>query len=85
MTKINFKKMLHNVAHHAWILFTGLKRMIISTLTVGLFALAIYGFCTVSTENGYAAVTDFIVSCFTFITAVLGMYYLGIPRKIRGK
>lgn len=85
MTKLKIKKMLHKVAQHTWILFTGLKCMIISTLAVGLFAFAVYGFCTVSTESGYAAVIDFGISCSTLAMAVASMYYLGIPGKNRGK
>lgn len=84
MTKLKIKKMLHTINRHTWILFTGLKCMIISTLAVGLFAFAIYGFCTVSTENGYAAVIDFGISCSTLAMALASMYYLGLPRKVKG-
>lgn len=72
------------VGHHARILFNALKRMVFSALTIVLFVIAIAGFCLVAREDGYIAVFDFICSCATFAVAVVGMYFLGNPRKTRG-
>lgn len=40
----------------------GLYRSFCGTFTTALLALAVYGFVIVSTENGWAAVTYFVIS-----------------------
>ena len=84
MTKFGTNKALVVIGRHAWILFTALKRMIMSTSVLGLFVISFMGFDLVSKEGGYAAVFDFILSCFLFAVAVAGMYLLGNSRKTRG-
>ena len=84
MTKFDSKKTLITIGHHAWILLMGLHHMVTGTLAVGLFVTAIFGFCLVSSDNGYVAVFDFICSCITLACAVASMYFLGSPRKRRG-
>ena len=78
------KDLLIKVGYHARIMINALMRMLLSTLTIVLFVIAIAGFCLVAKEGGYAAVFDFIWSCVTFAIAVVSMYFLGNPRKFRG-
>ena len=85
MTKADVKKMLITIGHHTRILFTGFKRMIYGTLTIALFAVAAFGFVTIATEEGYAAVFDFVASIATIIVAVANMYVLGSTKKTKSE
>ena len=81
MTKSEFRKRMIIVGHYARVLLVGLKYTIIGTLTTALIAASIAGFCLVSSDGGYLAVFDFIVSCFALIIAIASMYFLGIPKR----
>ena len=83
MTKSDVKKMLITIGHHTRILFSGFKRMLYGTLIIIMFAVAAYGFFTISNEEGYAAVFDFIASIATLIVAVANMYVLGSTKKTK--
>lgn len=84
MIKSEYNKFIIFVGKIAPVLFTGLKYMITGTLTVGLFVVAVAGFCLVSRDVGYVAVADFLASCIALVVAVACMYFLGLPRKRKG-
>ena len=84
MTKYKVHKNLSIVGYHARILLFGIRNMLVGTLTLLLFATAIFGFHLVSEGGGYLAVLDFIMSCVALIVAVCSVYLLGFPRKRRG-
>ena len=75
------QRLSSRIGQHVRVLFTGFKNMIVGALTLGLFLVAIAGFWLVSRDDGYTAVGDFIISCFTFVIAIASMYFLGIPKK----
>ena len=85
MTKADVKKRLTAFSYHFQVFILGLLNMIVGTLTVGLFALAIYGFITTAQEGGYAAVGDFLVACLNLVIALASMYLMGLPTNIRRK
>ena len=84
MTKSSLHKRMFILGKCALVLLSGLRYMILGTLTLGLFAVAIAGFCLVPIDDGYQAVLDFIAACFTLLVSVASMYLLGLPRKRRG-
>ena len=85
MNKADVKNLLHTIWHHLWILFLGLIHTIHSTLVVVLFAVSIYGFCTIPMENGYAAIAYFIVSCLSLVVVIANVYLIGLSRKFKSK
>lgn len=84
MTKFEFREKLIPIGHHARILWTGVKYMIGGTITIGLLFAAVIGFCLVTRDGGYAAVIDFLISCFLLSVAVAGLYFMGLFGKRRG-
>lgn len=81
MKKVNFKKVLKQVKAHADIMLRGLARTLYGALIAGLIAFAVYGFVLIQTENGYAAVFDFIAACAMLILALANAYMLGNKRR----
>lgn len=77
----DFKSVWDTTCRHAKILWKGFLRMICGAMTAGLFALAVYGFVMISTENGWTAVCEFIVATSTLAVAVTSMYAMGAGRK----
>lgn len=76
-----FKKMIKQAKFHADILLSGLARTLYGALIAGLIGFAVYGFVLIKTENGYAAVFDFIGSCATMILALANAYVLGCKKR----
>lgn len=68
---------------HVGILVRGLARTLYGTFIAGLIAFAIYGFVVIGSEDGYAAVFDFVASCTILVFALANAYLLGC--KKRGK
>lgn len=81
MKSVNFKKVLKQVKAHADVMLRGLARTLYGALIAGLIAFAVYGFVLIQTENGYAAVFDFIAACATLILALANAYLLGSKRR----
>lgn len=81
MKSVNFKKVLKQVKAHADIMLRGLARTLYGALIAGLIAFAVYGFVLIQTENGYAAVFDFIAASATLILALANAYLLGSKRR----
>lgn len=63
--------------HYLITLCKGLYRSFCGTFTAALLALAVYGFVIVSTENGWAAVSDFILSVCMVALSVICIYEMG--------
>lgn len=78
---MKFEMILKPAKFHLGIVLRGLARTLHGALITGLIAFAVYGFVLIKTENGYAAVFDFIASCATLIVALCNMYLLGSKRK----
>lgn len=75
--KMNTKEIAERIGHHGMILVTGLKRTIYGAATLGLVALAGYGFAMIPDEDGYVAVLEFILSAATLAVALRTMYAMG--------
>ena len=75
--KTSFKRMSRTIGNHFGILTKGLIKMLWGTITALLIGFAIYGYVQVSTESGYAAVSDFLVATLTMCVALGGMYLMG--------
>lgn len=75
--KINYKKMSREVGHHVLILFKGFFKMLYGAAMAGMIAAGVHGFVVVSTEGGYAAVCDFLVSICLIGLALVGTYLMG--------
>ena len=81
MEAVHIKKAWKSVKFHTKIALRGFCRTVYGALVAGLIALAIYGFVSVTTETGWAAVCDFIASCATLIVALSNMYLMGGRKK----
>ena len=66
---------------HTKIAWRGFCRTLYGAAVAGLIAMAIYGFVSVATETGWAAVCDFIASCATLVVALLNIYVMGSKKK----
>ena len=73
----NFISVMQLIGHHGKILWKGFLRMVYGAMTAGLIALAVYGFCMITTESGWAAVCDFIAAVATAVLALACMYIMG--------
>ena len=67
----------NTLKHYSITLCKGLYRSFCGTFTTALLALAVYGFVIVSTENGWAAVTYFIISVTALALFGVCVYYMG--------
>jgi hypothetical protein len=81
MEAVQIEKAWKAFKFHAKIAWRGFYRTIYGTFVAGLVAMAIYGFASVTTETGWAAVCDFIASCATLIIAMSNMYLMGGRKK----
>lgn len=81
MEAVQIKKAWATVKFHAKIAWKGFYRTLYGAAVAGLIALAVYGFVSVKTETGWAAVCDFIASCATLVVALLNMYLMGGRKK----
>ena len=81
MKSVNFKKVLTQAKFHAEVMLRGLARTLYGALIAGLIVFAVYGFVLIQSENGYAAVFDFIAACATLILALANAYLLGSNRR----
>ena len=79
MNKI--KSVAKAIWFHTKVLFKGFKRVVFGASTAGLIAFAVYGFCMIPSEGGYAAVCDFITAIATMVVAMLSMYAMGAGYK----
>ena len=85
MLSINVKKWLGIISRHTRILLTGFTRVVYGTLTAGLLVISVYGFLSIPSTEGYAAVSEFVASVATLIVAITCTYALGINRKVKSE
>ena len=85
MTKSELKKVLTTIGLHSRILFSGFKRTLFGASTAGLFIIGINGLCTIPSEVGYTAITNFVAAIATLVVAVSCMYAQGTFRKTKGE
>lgn len=74
---MNFKNFLKQVKFHGGIVLKGFIRMVYGALVAGLLACAVYGFISINSESGYAAVCDFIAATATLVVVILNVYIMG--------
>jgi len=79
--KTKFERFLKQSKLHLGIIVRGLARTIYGAFIAGLIAFSIYGFWIIQTEDGYAAVFDFVASCAVLVIALCNIYLLGSKRK----
>jgi hypothetical protein len=77
MEAVQIKKAWKAVKFHAKVAWRGFFRTLYGAAVAGLIAMAVYGFVSVTTETGWAAVCDFIASCATLVVALSNMYLMG--------
>lgn len=70
---------------HGLILFRGMLKSIYGTLVAVLTGLSVYGFVSIPSEGGYAAVCEFIVAALTLGMAFWAMYAFGGRKQKRGR
>ena len=85
MNKTNIKRPLATVGYHVRVLLMGCLNVFAGTANIALLAVSIYGFIVVSRESGYAAVLEFMYSCFSLALSVASMYLMGLPVRIKRK
>ena len=62
----------------------GMWRMTCGSVAAGLMAVAVWGFTTITKEDGYAAVVNFIGAAVVLGMSVIFLYVLGGGKKRRG-
>lgn len=81
MEAVQIKNAWKMVKFHTKIAWRGFYRTLYGAAVAGLIALTVYGFVSVTTETGWAAVFDFIASCATLIVAMCNVYRIGYNKK----
>lgn len=71
--KIAFAK----VKFHARVLWRGFCRTVYGSLIALLIAMAIYGFVSITSKTGWAAVWRFVVACVLLEEGIGNMYFMG--------
>ena len=71
--KIAFAK----VKFHARVLWRGFCRTVYGSLIALLIAMAIYGFVSITSKTGWAAVWRFVVACVLLAEGIGNMYFMG--------
>lgn len=71
--KIAFAK----VKFHARVLWRGFCRTVYGSMLALLIAMAIYGFVSITTKTGWAAVWRFVVACVLLAEGIGNMYFMG--------
>ena len=66
------------------ILMKGLWRMTCGSVTAGLMAVAVWGFTMIASEDGYAAVVNFMGAAVALGMSIVFLYVLGGGKKRRG-
>ena len=77
MNKVAVRKAWNTFKFHARIAWKGFYRTLCGTSIAALLAVSVYGFMVVSTENGWAAVTDFILSVGVLVISSVCIYGMG--------
>ena len=83
MTRNDFKSMIKAIWYHTKVMWQGFVRMLMGAATAGLIALAVYAFIVIPTEDGWAAVCDFVSAILFTGIALCCVYFQGM-NKTRG-
>lgn len=78
--KIAFAK----VKFHARVFWRGFCRTIYGTMISLLIAMAIYGFVSITSKTGWAAVWRFVVACVLLAEGIGNMYFMGSKKTGAG-
>lgn len=81
--KRKFMKVLQQIVYHGMVLLRGFVKVLYGAGTAALIAAAFYGFNAIPTEDGYAAVGDFIAAIACVGAALAFMYIFGCRRRCR--
>ena len=81
MNESKFKTTMKLIGFHIRNLLRGLGRTLYGTFIAGLLGFAVYGFVIIGSEDGYAAVFDFIASCAILLFALGNAYLLGCNKR----
>ena len=73
----DFKSAAKVIGFHGKIALKGFLRMLFGAGTTCLMAFAVYGYLTVSSESGWAAVCDFVAATAMLTVALICMYVQG--------
>ena len=85
MEKAEIKRVFAKVKFHTKIAWRGFYRMIYGAAVAGLFAMATYGFISISSEDGWTAVCDFIATLAMLVVAFANVYVIGGGACKRGR
>lgn len=77
MGKMTVRKAWNTFKFHARIVWKGFYRTLCGTFIAALLAVSVYGLIVVSTENGWAAVADFILSVGMMALSGICIYGMG--------
>ena len=77
MDKVAVRKAWNTFKFHARIAWKGLYRTLCGASVAALLAVSVYGLIVVSTENGWAAVADFILSVGMMALSGICVYGMG--------
>ena len=77
MDKVAVRKAWNTFKFHARIVCKGFYRVLCGASIAVLLAASVYGFIVVSTENGWTAVSDFILSVGMMVLSAICIYGIG--------
>jgi hypothetical protein len=77
MNKEQVKNIFAIIKAYSGILIRGMVRIIYGAAVAGMFAMSAYGFFSISSEDGWAAVCDFIATLAMLVIAFANVYVIG--------
>ena len=77
MNKEQVKNVFAIIKAYSSILIRGMARIIYGAMVAGLFAMSAYGFISISSEDGWVAVCDFIATLAMLVIAFANVYVIG--------
>ena len=77
MEAVQIKMAFANVKFHLRIMWRGFCRTVYGAAVAGLIAMAIYGFVSITSKTGWAAVWRFVVACVLLAEGIGNMYFIG--------
>ena len=85
MNKEQVKNVFAIIKSYSGILIRGMVRIIYGAAVAGMFAMSAYGFISISSEDGWAAVCDFIATLAMLVVAFANVYVIGGGACKRGR
>lgn len=84
MEATRIKMALARFKFHARVLWRGFCRTVYGSLIALLIAMAIYGFVSITSKTGWAAVWRFVVACVLLAEGIGNMYFIGCKKTGAG-